>query len=116
MGEAGNGRIPAEFLLHSLIPVDGQLRADVSTVEVNEREGGGYTVIETDTGALGEGETLADALEQLVENLRKIERGEEETDPEATYERVADRVRRRFEEEEVTEEDIEDAIEWARSE
>lgn len=88
----------------------------MSTVEVTQREGGGFTVVETETGALGEGDTLADALEQLAESLRRTEHTNQATDPEATYETIAEGVRKRFREEGLTEEDVEDAIEWARSE
>lgn len=88
----------------------------MSTVEITEREGGGYSAVETETGAFGEGETLADALEKLAESLRRAETRDDTGDPEATYAEVAAEVRERFEAQEISEEDVQDAIEWARSE
>lgn len=84
----------------------------MSSVEVTEREGGGYTAMETESGALGSGETLADALERLAENLRQME----DADPETTYDSVSRDVRRRLADAGVSEDEVEDAIEWARSE
>lgn len=84
----------------------------MSSVEVTEREGGGYTAMETDSGAFGSGETLADALERLAENLRQME----EVDPESSYDSVARDVRTRLAEAGVSEQEVEDAVEWARSE
>lgn len=88
----------------------------MSTVEITEHEGGGYSVLETETGAFGEGETLADALEELAESLRNVETDDETGDPEARFADVAEDVRERFETQGVSEADVEDAIEWARSE
>jgi len=88
----------------------------MSTVEITERKGGGYSVVETQTGAFGEGETLADALETLAESLRRLEGADTIEDPEATFDEVVESVRKRFRTEGVTETDVEDAIEWARSE
>lgn len=88
----------------------------MSTVEITEHEGGGFSVLETETGTFGEGETLADALEQLAERLRNVETVDGTGDPEARFADVAEAVRERFETEGVSEGDLEDAIEWARSE
>ena len=88
----------------------------MSTVEITEREGGGYSVVETGTGAFGEGETLADALETLAESLRQLEDTEAVDDPESTYDEIVARVRERFDAEGISEADVEDAVEWARSE
>lgn len=98
----------------------------------------GVTVVEAETGLSGTGETYPEALERLVVRLRdRTDATEpleetvaaivEETDPEKTKEEIrklrdtADfvelsrEVQQRFAEENVTREDVEDAIEWARS-
>ncbi|MFB6137096.1 MAG: hypothetical protein ABEJ42_01975 [Halobacteriaceae archaeon] len=83
-----------------------------ATVEIREADGE-YTAVDSETGASGVGSTRAMALAALAVRL-----GAEEgpADSEAELRVLAERTRHRFEEEGVTEETIEDAIAWARSE
>jgi len=82
-----------------------------ATVEITE-EDGEYTAIDSETGASGSGNTRATALAALAVRL-----GAEEgsTDTDAELRALADRTRRRFAEENTTEQTVEDAISWARS-
>jgi hypothetical protein len=86
----------------------------MSTVEVT-RDDGGYTAIDTATGSLGEGTTYADALEDLARNLRDHEPESEMFDAKSAYESASATVRARFEEKGIDENEVEDAIKWARS-
>lgn len=85
----------------------------MSTVEVTRQGDSRYTAVHTVTGASGEGETEADALEALVESLRHIQRDVD--DPHTAFDRVTARVQQRVREQETDEDIVEDAIEWARS-
>lgn len=84
------------------------------TVEISE-EDGEYTAVDSETGAIGIGNTRAMALAALAVRLGAEERGSD-SDNRAELRALADRTRERFEDEEVTEDDVEDAIAWARSE
>lgn len=100
--------------------------------------GDGVTVVDEGTGVSGEGETYPEALENLVERFRavnetveKLERLRDAADSAESLDEVAEAVssvqdtarllalgediQDRFEEEGVTDEDVENAIEWARS-
>lgn len=85
-----------------------------ATVEITE-EDGEYTARDRDTGATGTGNTRATALAVLAARL-----GAEEdlanADRKAELRALTERTRQRFEAEGVTEDDLEDAITWARSE
>lgn len=84
-----------------------------ATVEISE-EDGEYTAVDSETGATGVGDTRALALAALAVRLG----AEEEWADTKWTERVrslARRSRKRFETEGVSEEDVEDAIAWARS-
>lgn len=85
-----------------------------ATVEITETDGE-FTATDLETGISGVGSSRAMALAALAVRLG----GEEvatATDAEAEIEAIADRTRSRFEDEGVTEADVEDAIAWARSE
>lgn len=96
-------------------------------------------VIDVETGATGEGKTYPEALEDLAQVLRAIgnlaetaedleELGDAASDTELAVEslesmqntskfiRLAQQTQERFEQENVDEEVIDEAIEWARSE
>ncbi|MFB6073946.1 MAG: hypothetical protein ABEJ89_02930 [Haloarculaceae archaeon] len=85
-----------------------------ATVEITEKDGR-YTAVDSETGASGVGKTRAMALAALAIRLGAQEAhggGGRESELRA----LADRTRKRFEEKGVTDADVEDAIEWARSE
>lgn len=86
-----------------------------ATVEITE-EGGEYKAVDTVTGATGTGKSRSMALAVLAASLR-LEEGTDWDDADAEMELLtrAALTRRRFEEEDVTEDDVDDAIEWARS-
>lgn len=85
-----------------------------ATVEITEDDGQ-YTAVDSETGASGVGSTRAMALAALAVRLgAKEEHGTAESG--AKLRSLADRTRNRFDEREVTDDDVEDAIEWARSE
>lgn len=100
--------------------------------------GDSVTVVDEGTGVSGEGETYPEALENLLEQFRvvnetteKLEQLEEAADAVESLEQLAEEVgsirdtarllsmgeeiQERFEAEGVTDEDVESAIEWARS-
>lgn len=85
-----------------------------AVVEITE-EDGKYRAYDPETGASGTGNTRSVALAVLAARLG-AEEGRDDAELRAELESLAERTRRRFEEEGVTEEDIEDAITWARSE
>ena len=85
-----------------------------TVVEITE-ENGEYRAYDPETGASGTGKTRSFALAVLAARLG-TEEGHDDTELRAELETLAERTRRRFEEEGVAEEDIEDAITWARSE
>jgi len=64
----------------------------------------GVTVIDERTGEKATAETYVEALEELAQHLSNL----------ATLDRLFDDVQKRFEEAGTTEEDVEEAIEWAR--
>lgn len=85
-----------------------------ATVEITEDDGE-YTAVDLETGAAGTGSSRAMALAALAVRLG----ADEETssaDSQAELEALAERTRRRFDEYGVTEDDVDDAIAWARSE
>lgn len=84
-----------------------------ATVEISE-EDGEYTAVDLETGVAGVGGTRALALAALAVRLGADE--SDELDPGAELAALADRTRQRFEEEDVTEDDVDEAIAWARSE
>jgi len=85
-----------------------------ATVEITEN-GERYTATDTETGISGEGPSKAEALLTLA-----IALGDENEDTavntETALRAMTEQTRERFEEEGVTEEDVEEAIAWARSE
>lgn len=85
-----------------------------ATVEITE-EDGRYTAVDLETGTSGVGDSRAMALAALAVRLG-AEEGSDAGDPKAELRALAQRTRRRFEERDVTEDDVEDAIAWARSE
>lgn len=85
-----------------------------ATVEITE-ENGKFTARDHDTGTFGTGKTRAMALANLAARLGAAE-DLEDADRKAELRALTDQTRRRFEERDVTEDDIEDAIAWARSE
>ena len=85
------------------------------TVEITERDGE-YTAVDTETGVMGVGETRATALASLAVQLETEEyQTVSETDSKAILSALTARTQQRFEDEGVTEDDIDEAIEWARS-
>lgn len=82
-----------------------------ATVEITE-EGGEYTAVDSETGAKGVGETRAMALAALAVRLD----AKEGANSRSELEELADRIRERFDTEGIAEDDVEDAIAWARSE
>lgn len=85
-----------------------------ATVEISE-ENGEYTAVDSETGAVGTGNTRALALAALAVRLGAEEKGPG-SDERAELQALAARTRERFDAEEITEDDVEDAIAWARSE
>jgi len=87
-----------------------------ATVEITE-EDGRYTAVDSETGTTGVGESRALALAALALRLdeREGEVTTEDLDTETALRALSARVSARFEEEGVTEDDIDDAIAWARS-
>lgn len=90
-----------------------------SPVEIT-RDNGQYTAIDTETGTTGRGKTRAMALIALGAALGgatelPIEEPNEAANLEEALREMSARTQNRFAEEGVTEEDVEDAIEWARS-
>lgn len=83
-----------------------------ATVEISEQDGE-FRAVDMETGATGVGSSRAMALAALAVELGS---GEGPRDPEADVRRLAGRTRRRFEEADVTDQDVAEAIEWARSE
>lgn len=93
--------------------------ATQAPVEIT-RDDGEYTAIDTETGTVGSGETRAMALVALGAALGGAvdfePRGsDDDCDPETELRELSEQTQKRFAEEDVTEEDVEDAIEWARS-
>ena len=85
-----------------------------AVVEITE-ENGEYRAYDPETGASGTGNSRSVALAVLAARLG-AEEGRDDAELRAELETLAERTRRRFEEEGVTEADLEDAITWARSE
>lgn len=85
-----------------------------ATVEIREKNGE-YTAIDSETGTVGIGNTRATALAALAVRLGAEEKGLD-TDDRTELQALADRTRERFDKQGVTEDDVEDAIAWARSE
>lgn len=87
-----------------------------ATVEITE-EDGTYTAIDTETGAAGSGRTKAMALVALAAALDggvSLPAGEG-SDTEARLKALSARVQQQIDEAGVSEDDLEDAIRWARS-
>lgn len=112
----------------------------MSTTKGLERidHGGSVTVVDEQTGISGTGDTYAEALEDLVQHLRStqeiaelLEGADGLSEMDGTIQEVATAiedlrettgfiglskdVKDRFDEEGVSEDDVDDAIEWARS-
>lgn len=116
-----------------------------TTVEVSKRRNGRYTAVDTETGDSAEGETRAEALAKLARRMATLTEATDELDelvdsittlseamavidelaaPETTEilspaSEFASRsrdVQQRFDDEDVTDDDVAEAIEWARSE
>lgn len=87
-----------------------------ATVEIREDDGV-YTAVDSETGSVGTGKTRATALAVLAVKLQDDE-GDlvSELDSKTAVQVLGASVRERFDEEGVTEGDIEDAIAWTRSE
>lgn len=85
-----------------------------ATVEISEDDGE-YTAVDHQTGVSGVGSSRALALAALAVELGSLD-GPDAVDPAAEVDALADRTRRRFEAADVTDDDVEDAIAWARSE
>ncbi|MFC3958350.1 hypothetical protein [Halovivax cerinus] len=85
----------------------------VTTVRVSKDQAGRFTATDTETGDSADGATQADALATLAGR-----RATDEDDASSVAECISrtQAVRRRFEDEGVTEADVDEAIEWARSE
>jgi hypothetical protein len=85
-----------------------------ATVEITEKNGR-YKALDHETGATGTGGTRATALAVLAARLgAEEELGD--ANLEAELRALTEETRRRFAEEDVTEDDVAEAIEWARSE
>lgn len=86
-----------------------------ATVEIIEDDGL-FTAVDSETGAAGSGKTKAMALVALAAAIGGGSSlpAEEATDPTEELQALAARVRTRFDEADTTEEDVEDAIRWAR--
>lgn len=78
-----------------------------ATVEISE-EDGEFTAVDQETGRSGVGGSRTLALAALAVELGTLEGSE--ADPDADLEALADRTCQRFEAEQVTEDDVEDAI------
>lgn len=85
-----------------------------ATIEISERDGE-YTAVDSETGVTGIGNTRAMALAALAVRLG-AEEGRTDEDSRSELTALAERTQRRFEETDVDESDVEDAIAWARSE
>jgi len=87
-----------------------------ATVEITEKDGR-YTAVDSETGTKGEGESRALALAALAFRLDERDGGltTDDADTETALRALGARVRHRFDEEGVTEEDVDDAIARARS-
>lgn len=84
-----------------------------ATVEIREKDGV-YTAVDAETGERGKGETRALALAALAVRLHDEDGRPEDVDPKVALQLLSSRVQARFEDEEVSEDDVEDAISWAR--
>lgn len=78
-------------------------------------EDGQYRAHDLETGTSGTGATRAGALAVLAARLSATEELAD-ADLQTELRTLAEGTRRRFEEHDVTEEDVTEAIEWARSE
>lgn len=99
-----------------------------TTVEVSEDASGRVTAVDAASGTTGEGDSVPEALVELARKIAEIE-GDldvlteatmaalERADAEAAeFFELSGTIRARFREEGVTDEDVDEAIEWARSE
>lgn len=84
-------------------------------VEIRE-ENDGYTAIDGETGTTARGETRAIALATLALRLHAGNKDTSDLDSKTALQLLIARAQDRFQEEGVTEEDVGDAIAWARSE
>jgi hypothetical protein len=85
-----------------------------ATVETTE-ENGQYRAHDRETGATGTGATRATALAVLAARLG-AEEELADTDLETELRALTEQTRHRFEEENVSEDDVTEAVEWDRSE
>lgn len=75
------------------------------------------TLVDEDTGAEGEGSTITVALIDLAINLQKLTDQSLSTEEMKNLAELADmaaETQKRFEQENIEESDVEDAVEWAR--
>lgn len=87
-----------------------------ATVEIQEDDGV-YTAVDSETGAVGTGKTRAIALAVLSIKLQnETDEVVSGLDSKTALQVLSAGTQARFEEEDVTEDDIEDAIAWARAE
>jgi predicted RNase H-like HicB family nuclease len=93
-----------------------------STVRVTETRKGVYRAVDDQTGATAEGSSKTEALATLTDVLRQLEEARvADSQPQAPptsdeYDALRKRVQARTEDSDLTEADIEAAIEWARRE
>lgn len=81
-----------------------------TTVEIREKDGS-YTAVDDETGVSATAPSKAEALLELSSLLLS----ESDVDYRSVYESLSEEVHRRFEEEGVDEDTVEEAIEWANS-
>lgn len=95
-----------------------------TTVDISRRRDGRFTAVEAETGATGEGDTPTEALASLARALATAEEtarieeilnDSEESSTIGEFIEISRTVQERFEDEEVDEDDVTEAIEWARS-
>ena len=85
-----------------------------ATVEIT-KDDGTYTAVDTESGATGSGRTKAMALVALAAALGGGVIGGDGPDAADELRTLAADVQERFEEAGVTEDDVDEAIEWTRS-
>lgn len=84
-----------------------------ATVEITEKDGV-YTAVDAETGERGTGESRALALAALAVRLHGGDEIPDDMDPKAAIQLLSSRTQARFDEEGVSEDDVEDAVAWAR--
>lgn len=90
-----------------------QLLSSMSaTVEIR-KDDGTYTAVDTESGAAGSGKTKAMALVALAAALKGGTIGN--SDATGDLRALSSAVQQRFDDANVTDEDVDEAIEWVRS-